>query len=470
MRQLAPPRCPTCRSWLPRESSFCARCGASTGDAGGEIVLDGEANLPRERPASEPTTGERRTATDAAARRGWAALAALLVAVVLVGFVPDVITSSGDDAAPISVPTDERDPVASTVALRDTVPPTDVEPGDPSATDADAVDPPATTAGVTDEPGGGPEAGRVPGYVVVAEVPAGLEGRRLQVGDEERGIVAEVALVPDGVLVAPIGPVPVTGTARVWPETTAVRLRGRWLLRGANADAPQVDAIDLVGGPGTVWAWQRGPDGADELVAVAGPAVGAATGPWPVPGGTEPVVVTDTGLVVRTRFGAELHLVDADGGDRLLARGGLVAASPAGLLVRQCGFEQCEVVVVGLDGSTVGLRDADGSPLDVSSPTLTGAVSPDGRWALLPSSAYRRDVAVVDLTSATITHLGTQSWEVIRGLAEGRVVWDPAGRHAYVPGRETLGVLDTTTGDWWELALDLPLDADLDLVIPLPER
>jgi hypothetical protein len=298
------------------------------------------------------------------------------------------------------------------------------------------------------------------------DVPEGLRGRELQVGDQTLGIVAGLVFEDDAVRTVELPALRVTGAVLVWPETTAVRLDSSWALLGTIG--PQIEAAELVRGVGSIWAWQPGPGGG-ELSAVHGPDASSPPEPWSIPAGMEPIAVTDAGVVVWTRFGAELHLVRSGGDHQLLARGELVAGSPAGVLLRECTFEACRLVAVSDDGTVRPVLDLDGSPLDLdTSDRSAGAFAPDGFRVLLPSTSGSRDVVLVDLRTASVTYRAPQSWDMIRGLVNGRVVWDPAGRYVIVPGGDTLGVLDAETSQWWEIAVEMPDGAGLDIVVPVP--
>jgi hypothetical protein len=170
--------------------------------------------------------------------------------------------------------------------------------------------------------------------------------------------------------------------------------------------------------PGQFWA----PQGRTRVVLVDGrgrqlsPRISIRIPPdgYPQPDGTGYVLV-------QTLHGSYDARPD---GRTLITRGQLLAAGATGWLTADCRATRCRYSVVDATGSRRVLHvHSQPGALRVSSP---GAISPDGSRAALLTTAGR--VALVDLTTGTVTTAGPRVDVEADTQPEGQIAWSPDSR------------------------------------------
>ncbi len=208
----------------------------------------------------------------------------------------------------------------------------------------------------------------------------------------------------------------------------------------------------MLPGPDPSHVWVASPDDAHPAL-VLKPVAGG-------PGSSRLEVPTDSSVVGAMPDGAgyalfatERGLVDVrPDGSRVVSRGTLLASGPRSWLVRECvPATRCTSVLI--DQASLARADL-GVP---AKPDASGAISPDGRFAVLvrPGSAKgSSSVELVGLASPTRRVLPVAAAD---GPAPDTVAWSPDGRWLFVLlARGGICVVDAATGAVRDIGVQLP--------------
>lgn len=213
--------------------------------------------------------------------------------------------------------------------------------------------------------------------------------------------------------------------------------------------------------PAQVWAEHRGAQGAVDGVQLVDVATGKAGRVLHWPGGAQaqPVAQPDGSGYVLVRTTRAVYDVRPDGAHRLpvdAVHGTVLAAGGNALLVAQCPTDRttsCPATLVHLPDGAARRLPVD---LDVTVNGLQGAISPDGRTALVvqPASSGRVVGRLLDLSGGSFR--GTPV-PVAGRSQDGSAAFAPDGTWVFVaaPGGRLVGV-DVGTGTGYPIASGLP--------------